>query len=123
MVEGRCDLAQTSEKGRSQSQQSPRLVWRLGKSGQCRWRGPEWGGGGSREGRGFTGAALDGGVLSGGTGGVGVHWGSNRWRGPEWGDGRGGFIGAAIDGGVLSGGGGWGGGGGGVIGAAIDGGS
>ena len=58
---------------------------------------------GGREGRRFIGAAIDGGVLSGGTGGEGIHLGSHRWRGPEWGgrEGRG-FIGAAIDGGVLS---------------------
>ena len=45
---------------------------------------------GGREGRGFIGAAIDKGVLSGGTGREGVHWGSHRWRGPEWGDGKGG---------------------------------
>ena len=84
---------------------------------------------GSREGRRFIGAAIDGGVLSGGMGGEGVHWGSNRWRGlvggregVHWGsnrwrgwEGRG-FIGAAIDGGA------WWGDGTGFIGAAIDGG-
>ena len=41
---------------------------------------------GGWEGRGFIGAAIDGGV----TGGEEIHWGSHRWRGPEWGDGRGG---------------------------------
>ena len=55
---------------------------------------------GGREGRGFIGAAIDGGVLSGGTGGEGVHCGSHRWRGRA---GRG-FIGEAIDGRILSGG-------------------
>ena len=34
---------------------------------------------GGREGRGFIGAAIDGGVLSGGTGREGVHWGGHRW--------------------------------------------
>ena len=47
---------------------------------------------GGREGRGFIGAAIDGGVLSGGREGRGP-LGSHRWRGPEWRTGGEGFIG------------------------------